>query len=465
MSFSFETNPRFLADISHQSQENIEPINDYQQEELVSLEQACQPLQNLLGTELQLYITVAKLNSKQSKHELTQDESASIYLYTMEWNQPENSLHVLLNQVLYAMDRNQLQPWSKYLKLLFTAFFKLPYSGCHTVWRGVPKDIRENYREGDEMACWSLTSVTSSFDVLQSPMYLGREKVQTIFEIQTKYGKSIREHSHLQNDDEIILLPGIKLKVMGTRKYMGEIYIIHLREIDTFSDLIVNVNPQVDEYHNPRLEEMIRSSDIRGKLSLDSMNLNDQDMEIVVRLGIIEKQCMILTLRDNTITSVGAFILSQAFLGNQYFKSLTLDGNRILDTGVRFIARGLSDENTYFRTLYLNSVGMSDVSCEYLAEMIRTNHCIIYLFLNNNEITDRGVRILLETIGSPNSGITMIGLSGNRRITDASVDVICTAISSNRHFHQLHLCHCGLSSSGQERIRIASQRSEFIIYL
>jgi len=126
MSLSFEINPRFLVDIPHPSQRNIEPIDDYQQEQLLSLEQACQPLENLLGKELSLYITVAKLNSQKPKHGLTQDESASIYLYTMEWNQPQNSLHVLLNQALYHIDRNQLQPWSKYLKLLFRAFFKLP---------------------------------------------------------------------------------------------------------------------------------------------------------------------------------------------------------------------------------------------------------------------------------------------------------------------------------------------------
>jgi hypothetical protein len=44
----------------------------------------------------------------------------------MEWNQTENSLYALLNQALCAADRSQLQPWGKYLKLFFTAFFKLP---------------------------------------------------------------------------------------------------------------------------------------------------------------------------------------------------------------------------------------------------------------------------------------------------------------------------------------------------
>ncbi|CAF0901442.1 unnamed protein product [Adineta steineri] len=447
MSLSFEINPRFLLDSVHETKQNFQPIYCYEQEPLVSLEEACQPLENMLGTELSLYINVAKLNSKEPKQGLTQDESASIYLYTMEWNQSQNSLYY------------------KYLKLLFTALFKLPYTEQHTVWRGVAKDVSEHYREGDELTWRSLTSATSSIDVLQSPMYLDREKVQTIFVIETKHGKSIQAHSHLVNDNEILLLPGIVLKVIGSSTKTDGIHIIHLRDVESFDSLILNPIPQLNQYRNPRLEEVIRASETRSKLSLESMNLNDQDMEIVVKLGIVEKQCMILNLTDNAITSVGTSILSQVFLDNQTFKSLILDRNRILDAGVEFIARGLANANLCFRTLYLDSVGMSDTSCEYLAEMIRRNHGIIYLWLNNNEISDRGVQVLFETIKSCDCGIVMIALSGNTLTTDASVDIICSAMFENRAFHQIHICNCGLSTAGKERLQVAAQQTSFILYV
>jgi len=126
MSVSFEVNPRLLVDIRHEPKQILEPISGYEKEPLLSLEEACQSLENILGLELKLYINVAKLNSKEPKDGLTQDESASIYLYTMEWNEPDKSLYVVLNQALCAVDRSKLQPWLKYLKLFFTAFFKLP---------------------------------------------------------------------------------------------------------------------------------------------------------------------------------------------------------------------------------------------------------------------------------------------------------------------------------------------------
>ena len=126
MSFSFEVNPRLLVDIRREPKQILEPISGYEQELLLSLEEACQPLENILGMELKLYIIVAKLNSKEPENELTQDESASIYLYTMEWNETENSLYAVLNQTLRTADRSKLRPWFKYLKLFFTALFKLP---------------------------------------------------------------------------------------------------------------------------------------------------------------------------------------------------------------------------------------------------------------------------------------------------------------------------------------------------
>ncbi|CAF1468049.1 unnamed protein product [Adineta ricciae] len=477
MSLSFEINPRLIIDIPNQSNRNIESINGYQQEQLLSLEEACQPLHTILGTELQLYITVAKLNSKEPKHGLTQDESACIYLYTMEWNQSENSLHVLLNRALVAIDGSQIQPWWKYLKLFFTAIFKLPYSEYHTVWHGVPKDVSEYYREGDEMTWWSLTSTTSSFDVLQSPMYLGREKVQTIFEIKTKYGKSIREHSHLENDEEILLLPGVVLKVMETSKQGDGIHIIRLHEVASYENQQMDETPpfissniqdnELDAYRNPQLEQIIRSTEFRGTLLLESMNLNDHDVEIVVKLGIVEQQCKGLNLQHNKITSVGAFILAQSFYDIRYIAELKLCGNRLLDAGVQHIARGLTNKNMGLIGLYLNSVGMTDASCECLVEMVRINGRMRHLFLFDNEISDYGAQVLMKIPEyNEHASIPTIGLSGNRLITDASVDAICSAIHTSRYFHQIHLGNCSLSMEGKMRLQLtAQQRGSFVLYL
>ncbi|CAF1380660.1 unnamed protein product [Adineta steineri] len=473
MSVSFEINPRLLIDIPCQLNLNIESINGYKQEQLLSLEEACQPLHNILGTELQLYITIAKLNSKQPRHELTRDESASIYLYTMEWNQPENSHHVLLNQALVAIDRKQLQYWYKYLKLFFTALFKLPYAEYDTVWRGISKDVTEYYREGDKTTWCSLTSATSSFNILQSPMYLGREKVQTIFQIKTRNGKSIREHSHLENDKEILLLPGIVLKVMGTSKQGDGIHIIHLHEIPLYKDQEMNEtssaisNNQLGEYRNPQLEQIIRLSESQSALVMESMNLNDRDMEIVVRLGIMKKEYTALNLSHNRITSIGAFILTQSFYNMKYIGELKLCGNRLFDSGVQCIARGLANKELGLIGLYLDSVGMTDASCEYLVEAVRINGRIRHLYLFDNKISDYGVQVLMEILKfDQRGGIPGLGLSENKLITDASMNRICSAMFAYPEFRKIHLRNCSLSMAAIGRLQLAvQQRGSFSLYV
>ncbi|CAF1222539.1 unnamed protein product [Rotaria sordida] len=165
------------------------------------------------------------------KDGLTQDESASIYLYAMEWNETENSLYAILNRTLCLADRTQLRPWFRYLKLFLTALFKLPSIPCRVFWRGVPEDLSTLYSLRKEQIWWSFSSWTSSISVLESPFYLGKSKARTMMSIETKNGKLIRTHSFFQNHDEILLPPGICLRVIDQANPTDSLHFIHFQEI------------------------------------------------------------------------------------------------------------------------------------------------------------------------------------------------------------------------------------------
>lgn len=121
-----EVNPRLAFSLIDQEPEQLlKAIKGYEKEELVSLEQACEPLSHILD-ELEDNIHIAKNNSRKPADGLTQDESASIHLYTMEWHESKHSLYAVLNRTLRTPERQILRPWFKYLKLFLTALFKLP---------------------------------------------------------------------------------------------------------------------------------------------------------------------------------------------------------------------------------------------------------------------------------------------------------------------------------------------------
>jgi len=112
--------------VRDEPKEMLLPISGYENVIVKSLEDACEPIKHLFDQRLKNYITIAKINSMEPEDGLSPDESAYIYLYTVEWNVHEDSLYMILNQTLCLAHRTKLQPWFKYLKLFLTAFFKLP---------------------------------------------------------------------------------------------------------------------------------------------------------------------------------------------------------------------------------------------------------------------------------------------------------------------------------------------------
>jgi hypothetical protein len=84
---------------------------------------------------------------------LTQEESASIHLYTMEWKPSNRSLYFHLNAALRAQDRDLLIPYFGYLKLILSALWKLE-SIKKVVWRGVKADLSSQYPVGKIFVWW-----------------------------------------------------------------------------------------------------------------------------------------------------------------------------------------------------------------------------------------------------------------------------------------------------------------------
>ncbi len=126
MAASKEINRRLVANIRDEPKQMLKPIAGYEREPLLSIEEACKPLEDVLDDELKQNISIAKMNSTELEYGLTSDEFAAIHLYTMEWDVRENSLYMVLNKTLRLADRGKLRPWFKYLKLFLTGFFKLP---------------------------------------------------------------------------------------------------------------------------------------------------------------------------------------------------------------------------------------------------------------------------------------------------------------------------------------------------
>jgi hypothetical protein len=217
-----------ITDIIQESLEFLAPIRGYENMPLVSLEKAVEPLVSILPA-VQSHAYVAKQKCKKPADELTQDESASIMLYTMGWEPLDECLYVVLNDILRSSNRQQqLRPWYLYLRLFLNALYRLPPLR-EIAYRGVKVDMSKEYNVGETIVWWGFSSCTTSVGVLQSNLFLGQKGARTMFTIKCETGRNINNHSFYPAEDEILLLAATQFEV-ASRLNQGDLCIIQLKE-------------------------------------------------------------------------------------------------------------------------------------------------------------------------------------------------------------------------------------------
>ncbi|CAF4418545.1 unnamed protein product, partial [Rotaria sp. Silwood2] len=343
----------------------LAPIEGFNIKPLVTLEEATEPLYNIVprvGT----YVYIVKERAKNPVDDLSVDESASIALYTMEWEPYTESLYYILNQTLRNEDRKSLKQWFLYLKLIFTALSRLPSVNV-TVYRGV-KDIieseHEKYKVGKRLVWWGFSSCSAIRDVFETDHFLEQSGIRTLFIIDSIRGKDIRNHSYFRKENEIILLPATQVEVIRYEQQENNLHVIHLEEIESPYVLLEPVSSEkeipdvkkpstwtskvrtaiifptiIARYRTAQLNECIQRCKPQAAAYLNGRRLSKSDLETVVQQVMIDKQCQALFLRESKITAEGAYIISEALRENYSLERLFLNHNKIGDDGTKYLAR------------------------------------------------------------------------------------------------------------------------------
>ncbi|CAF5027307.1 unnamed protein product [Rotaria sp. Silwood1] len=219
-----------VTDFSSLPKRMLAPIEGYENMPLVTIEEAVKPLVKIVP-KVERNVHIVKENCRNPADGLTTDESASIMLYTYESIPYEHSLYAILNETLRSEERKKIIPWLLYLRLVLTALARLPSERLF-VNRGIRKDLHEEYPAGSSFVWWGFSSCTSSIQVLESEMFLGKTGTRTLFQIDCHTGKKIKNHSFLSKEDEILLLPARQFEVTSCLNSGNGLHVIQLKEID-----------------------------------------------------------------------------------------------------------------------------------------------------------------------------------------------------------------------------------------
>jgi len=473
-----------FSDIATEPHIMLMPIEGYERMPLVSLEEAIEPL-GLLVHDVRRKAWIAKQRCENPADNLSPDESAAIMLYTMEWKPSSDSLYFILNSTLRSENRMKLKPWFLYLRLILSALSHLPSSGGRTVYRGIKLNMVHMYPQDKTIVWWGFSSCTTSIDVLEAEQFFGKTGTRTLFTIECDSGRYIHRHSYLESENEVLLLPAIQLKVVACLNPSSDFHIIQLKEVEPSFPLLEHppgppipvVIPRVSEpvkkyasfrsmsllkalilprkpeiYQNLKLEKMVAIYEPRSSIDLDRQSLTDEDMPIVVQQAVIDKQCTMLRLSYNKITSQGVSLLAEVLNNNTTVEGLYIFNNRVGDKGVYSLAQVLAENTSSLKVLSLGSNGITDEGAAYLAAMLKTNRTLSELWLPCNQISDRGVKLLTNALIQHNTSLKTLSLDVNELVNDSSVSFLIDMMNQNQSLDVLHVRNCKLSKTGKERL-------------
>lgn len=210
-------------------------------------------------------------------------------------------------------------------------------------------------------------------------------------------------------------------------------------------------------HRNKILERKIHDCKSSSRIDLRKEKLTDADIEIVIREAIINKQCTMLWLVDNQLSSHSISTLASIFNTNTTLEGLSLCQNNITDADLLHLTKSLSNSNAKLNRLALTSNHITDQGVQYLVEMLETNRSLTQLWLGSNQITDYGVQLLMNVLTTHNETLHILSLSWNQLISDLCVDFILHMLEHNRALRMISLLNCQLSKTSKTQLLEAAK--------
>mmetsp|Transcript_3763 Transcript_3763/g.6647 ORF Transcript_3763/g.6647 Transcript_3763/m.6647 type:complete len:576 (-) Transcript_3763:913-2640(-) len=153
---------------------------------------------------------------------MSKEHYGAILLYT------GNSIYRELNRCLRTEWKSVPKYW-KYLRLYFEASRRMPTEE-KTLWRGIAADLYSEYEVGKVITWWTVSSCTADQNVAENFMNQLGGSDATLLTLHTKSACDIASLSFYPHEQESLLKPGTKLRVLKRTK-KGKVAHIEVEEV------------------------------------------------------------------------------------------------------------------------------------------------------------------------------------------------------------------------------------------
>jgi len=169
-----------------------------------------------------------KKNAGNPVTKMSKELYGALMLYT------SNAIYSELNTLLRSENRNMLEKYMNYLRMFLEALIRLPKQNV-TLWRGISIDLSTQYKVGDTVTWWGVSSCTSAKHVAEGFMHSCGGNC-SFLTIDSKTATDISEISFYSSEKESLLAPGTQLLVKSIKKD-NKITHVHLEEVGSLINM------------------------------------------------------------------------------------------------------------------------------------------------------------------------------------------------------------------------------------
>ncbi|XP_039868837.1 NACHT, LRR and PYD domains-containing protein 12-like isoform X10 [Simochromis diagramma] len=201
------------------------------------------------------------------------------------------------------------------------------------------------------------------------------------------------------------------------------------------------------------------------KVDLSSNKLHDSGVkQLCVLLGKPQHRIETLRLVSCDLSEISCEYLAAVLkLNRSYPRKVDLSTNKLQDSGVKQLCGLLWKPQHRIETLRLKDCGLSTISCNYLAAALKSNpsHLRELDLSNNNKLQDPGVKHLCGFLESPGCKLETLRLRGCD-LSEISCDYLAAALKSNpSHLRELDLRGNNLWRSNLEQLSDLQQSPDY----
>ncbi|KAJ6651346.1 hypothetical protein lerEdw1_021056 [Lerista edwardsae] len=187
------------------------------------------------------------------------------------------------------------------------------------------------------------------------------------------------------------------------------------------------------------LSSVLRVNSALRELTLDTNVLEDSGVLLLCE-GLKQPNCQlqILSLFNCDLSSACCEDLASVLISPGMMSEMFLGSNNLGELGMKLLCVGLKHPRCKLRKLCLCESEITPGACEELSSALRLSPVLEDIDLWNNPLEDSGVRLLCEGLKDPGCRLQVLSMC-NCKITGASCEALCSALSSGCNLKELKL--------------------------